>query len=65
MGTFGDASQKSVPVSRTIPRSGKDSQHLCVWLAIKDWVLEFPLWCSGLRIRLQWCGFDPQPSTVG
>ena len=30
-------------------------------------VLEFPLWHSGLRIRLQWlrslwrCRFDPQP----
>ena len=34
-------------------------------------VQEFPLCCSGLRIRLQWLqslgrhGFDPQPGTVG
>ena len=36
----------------------------------EDGVLEFLLWCSGLRTQLQWPGllqqheFDPQPRTM-
>ena len=50
------------------------------WEEIDSWSLQYgkfkngeelPLWCSGLRIQLQWIrllqkhGFDPRPSALG